>query len=160
MEAVSSESVVEGSVVVLSCEVYGYPRNSSSPVWTSSHDLQSGRFSVSNNSRLLTGNSVALNVRFISQLTIVNVTMEDAGEYTCSVQGNSTTITLVVIGKFLCILIFCSFLNERVISIHMYIYYLYKQILKYMCMLLVFVIIGHLEWEPANILSSLLKVHI
>ena len=101
MKAVSSESVVEGSVVVLSCEVYGYPRNSSSPVWTSSHDLQSGRFSVSSNSDLLTGDSVALSDRVISQLTIVNVTMEDAGEYTCSVQGNSTTITLVVIGKFL-----------------------------------------------------------
>ena len=104
VEAVSSESVVEGSVVVLSCEVYGYPRNSSSPVWTSSesHDLQSGRFSISNNSRRLTGDSVAFNDRVISRLTIVNVTMEDAREYTCSVQGNSTTITLVVIGKFLC----------------------------------------------------------
>ena len=99
VEAVSSESVVEGSVVVLSCEVYGYLRNSASPVWTSSHDLQSGRFSVSSNSDLLTGDSVPFNDRFISQLTIFCTSVEDAGEYTCSVQGNSTTITLVVIGK-------------------------------------------------------------
>ena len=46
-----SQIVTEGSVVVLSCEVYGYPRDSSLPVWTSSQwtsdELQSGRFSTS-----------------------------------------------------------------------------------------------------------------
>ena len=34
----------------------------------------------------------------LSQLTISNVTEKDSGEYTCSVQGNSTTVTLIIAG--------------------------------------------------------------
>ena len=95
-------SADEGSTVVLSCEVYGYLHDSSPPVWTSSErtsdDLNSGRFTTTlTNARLLSGNSVSSTERVVSQLTIVNVTGDDSGTYyTCSVEGNSTTVTVTV----------------------------------------------------------------
>ena len=102
--------VVEGRVftdtvseVTLSCEIYGYPRDSSPPVWTSSvrtsDELQSGRFTTTvTNAGLLNGSSISTTERVVSQLTINNVTERDLGEYTCSVQGNSTTITPIIVG--------------------------------------------------------------
>ena len=104
VESDSQILVTEGSVVVLSCEVYGYPRDSSPPVWTSSQwtsdELQSGRFSTSlTNENRLSDSSVPSSERVVSQLTIVNVTAEDSGEYTCEVTGNSTSISLTVVGE-------------------------------------------------------------
>ena len=96
-----SQTVSEGSVVVLSCEVYGYPRDSSPPVWTSSQrtsdELEGGRFSTSlTNGALLSGDSVPSTERVLSQLTIFCASEADSGEYTCSVQGNSTSLQLTV----------------------------------------------------------------
>ena len=88
----------EVSVVTLSCEIYGYPHDSSPPVWTSTSDeLQSGRFTTTvTNAGLLNGNSISTTERVVSQLTIFCVSERDSGEYTCSVQGNSTTVTLSI----------------------------------------------------------------
>ena len=88
----------EVSKVTLSCEIYGYPRNSSPPVWTSTSDeLQSGRFTTAvTDVRPLNGNSISTTERVVSQLTIFCVSERDSGEYTCSVQGNSTTVTISI----------------------------------------------------------------
>ena len=88
----------EVSVVTLSCKIYGYPRDSSLPVWTSTSDeLQCGRFTTTvTDVRPLNGSSISTTERVVSQLTIRNVTEGDSGEYTCSVQGNSTTVTLSI----------------------------------------------------------------
>ena len=93
----------EISVVTLSCEIYGYPRDSSSPVWTSSvwtsDELQSGRFTTTvTNAGLLNGSSISTTERVVSQLTIFCATEKDSGEYTCFVEGNSTTVTLSIAG--------------------------------------------------------------
>ena len=92
----------EVSEVTLSCELYGYPRDSFPPVWTStSNELQSGRFTTTvTNAGLLNVSSVSTTEKVVSQLTISNVTERDSGEYTCSVQGNSTTVKLdIITGK-------------------------------------------------------------
>ena len=88
----------EVSEVTLSCEVYGYPRDSSPPAWTStSGELQSGRFNTTvTNAGLLNGSSISTTERVVSQLTIFCVSERDSGEYTCSMQGNSTTVTLSI----------------------------------------------------------------
>ena len=96
----------EVSKVTLSCKIYGYPRDPSPPVWTfserTSDELQSGRFNTAvTDVRPLNGSSISTTERVVSQLTIRNVTEGDSGEYTCSVQGNSTTVTLdIITGKF------------------------------------------------------------
>ena len=81
---------------VLECGVYGYPRDSSPPVWThGSDELYNGRYTTTvTNAGLLSGNSISTTERVVSQLTITNVTANDSGDYTCSWQGNSTTTTL------------------------------------------------------------------
>ena len=81
---------------VLKCEVYGYPHDSSPPVWThGSDELHNGRYNTTvTNAGLLSGNSISTTERVVSQLTITNVTVNDSGDYTCSWQGNSTTVTL------------------------------------------------------------------
>ena len=93
----------EGSEVVLWCEVYGYPRDSSPPVWTWSGGELSDRSTttVTGSDGLLSGaSSVSFSERVVSQLTISNATEGDSGEYKCSVPGNSTSIN-VDIGKFI-----------------------------------------------------------
>ena len=50
------------------------------------------------NAGLLNGSSISTTERVVSQLTISNVTERDLGEYTCSVQGNSTTTTPIIVG--------------------------------------------------------------
>ena len=92
----------ESTEAVLKCEVYGYPRNSSPPVWThGSDELHNGRYTTTvTKAGLLSGNSISTTVRVVSQLTITNVNANDSGDYTCSWQGNSTTVNLtVVIGE-------------------------------------------------------------
>ena len=94
--------IEEFSEVSLSCEIYGYPRDSSSPVWTSSvwtsDELQSGRFTTTvTNTGLLNSSSISTTERIVSQLTIFCASERDSGEYTCSVQGNSTTVTLTIV---------------------------------------------------------------
>ena len=103
----------EVSKVTLSCEIYGYPRDSSPPVWTSSvwtsGELQSGRFNTAvTDVRPLNGSSISTTERVVSQLTIRNVTERDSGEYTCSVQGNSTTVRLTGRGTARYLLIIIS----------------------------------------------------
>ena len=91
--------------VELVCEVYGYPRDSFGPVWTHGSDpVQDGdRISITvASASLLSGSSVSSTNRVESRLTISNVTEEDSGEYTCSVQGNSSFITL---SQFYCLLL-------------------------------------------------------
>ena len=89
---------------VLKCEVYGYPRDTSPPVWThGSDELHNGRYTTTvTNAGLLSGNSISTTERVVSQLIITNVTANDSGDYTCSWQGNSTTVTLriaIIIGE-------------------------------------------------------------
>ena len=91
--------LTEGSEVVLLCEVYGYPRDSSPPVWTWSGGELSDRstITVTDNSGLLSGaSSVSFTERVVSQLTILCASEGDSGEYTCSVPGNSTSLELTV----------------------------------------------------------------
>ena len=63
----------EGSqVMVLTCEVYGYPRDSSPPKWASSgRDLTTDRFntSLSNTDKLLSNSSVSSEESVVLQLT-------------------------------------------------------------------------------------------
>ena len=92
--------LAEGSEVVLWCEVYGYPRDSSLPVWTWSGGELSDRSTTTVTGLLSGASSVSFTERVVSQLTISNATEGDSGEYTCSVPGNSTSIN-VDIGKFI-----------------------------------------------------------
>ena len=80
------------------CEVYGYPHDTSPPVWTHvSDELQNGRYTTTvTNAGLLSGNSISTTERVVSQLTIFCVSPSDSGNYTCSWQGNITTVTLRV----------------------------------------------------------------
>ena len=128
--------VVEGRVltdtvsdVTLSCEIYGYPRDSSPPVWTSSvwtrDELQSVRFTTTvTNAGLLNGSSISTTERVVSQLTISNVNERDLGEYTCSVQGNSTTTTPIIVGAGIAIedVFICMF--------HFLIFFLFFEIVE------------------------------
>ena len=88
----------ESTEAVLECEVYGYPRDSSPPVWThGSDELHNGRYTTTvTNAGLLSGNSISTTERVVSRLTITNVTANDSGDYTCSWQENTTTVTLRV----------------------------------------------------------------
>ena len=88
----------ESTEAVLKCEVYGYPRYSSPPVWThGSDELHNGRYTTTvTNAGLLSGNSISTTERVVSQLTITNVTVNDSGDYTCFWQGNTTTVNLTV----------------------------------------------------------------
>ena len=90
--------VMEGSVV-LTCEVYGYPRDPSPPVWSSpGRDLQTCKFSTDlRNGDLLNDGSVSSEERVVSQLSIcTDLTEEDEGEHTCSVEGQSDTYHLIL----------------------------------------------------------------
>ena len=89
----------ESTEAVLKCEVYGYPRDSSPPVWThGSDELHNGRYTTTvTNAGLLSGNSISTTERVVSQLTIFCVSEADEGNYTCSFQGNHTNITLSVV---------------------------------------------------------------
>ena len=89
----------ERSVIVLTCEVYGYPRDPSPPVWSSpGRDLQTCKFSTDlRNGDLLNDGSVSSEERVVSQLSIcTGLTGEDEGEYTCSVKGQSDTYHLIL----------------------------------------------------------------
>ena len=86
----------EGSrVMVLTCEVYGYPRDSSPPKWIfPGRDLTTDRFNTSlSNADKLLNNSVSSEESVVLQLTITDFTQADEGEYTCSVNGESKTLT-------------------------------------------------------------------
>ena len=102
VEVESSGLVVrEGSeVIVLTCEVYGYPRNSSPPKWSSpGRDLETGRFNTTlSNTGLLSDGSVSSTEKVVSQLTIYCASQADEGEYTCSVDGQSASF-YVELGK-------------------------------------------------------------
>ena len=113
--AIEAESPVivftgESTEAVLECEVYGYPRDSSSPVWIrGSDELHNGRYTttVTNASLLIASYSgsgyeaslpsISTTERVVSQLTIFCVSEADAGNYTCSLPGNHTTITLTTV---------------------------------------------------------------
>ena len=93
--------------VQLVCEVYGYPHITSHPVWRRrGNSVQNdNKYSVSG--CLFSGMSVSYDQRVVSALSILNVTVEDTGEYTCSVSGNSSTVALTVLpGKLKIYLIY------------------------------------------------------
>ena len=103
VEVKSSGLVVrEGSeVIVLTCEVYGYPRDSSPPKWSSpGRNLETGRFITTlSDTGPLSGGSVSSTDKVtVSQLTIYCASETDNGEYTCSVDGQSDTFR-VDLGK-------------------------------------------------------------
>ena len=96
----------DSTQALMECEVYGYPRDSSPAVWTrGSDELHNGRYTTTmTNGGLLSNSSISTTEKVLSQLTITNVTANDSGDYTCSWQGNSTTVTLriaVIIGESL-----------------------------------------------------------
>ena len=106
VEVESSGLVVrEGSdVIVLTCEVYGYSQNSSPPKCSSpGRDLETGRFNTTlSNTGLLTDGSVSSTEKVVvSQLTIYYASGTDEGNYTCSVDGQSATITLTITNGWL-----------------------------------------------------------
>ena len=93
---VGTPTLLNGSLK-LSCEVYGYLRSSSDPVWTAGNDVvpNDERHKVTmENVDLLSYRRVPLMKRVVSHLTIINATNQDLGEYTCSVQGNSSRVTV------------------------------------------------------------------
>ena len=103
MEVKSSGLVVrEGSeVIILTCEVYGYPRDSSPPKWSSpGRNLETRRFNTTlSDTGPLSGGSVSSTDKVtVSQLTIYCASETDNGEYTCSVDGESDTFR-VDLGK-------------------------------------------------------------
>ena len=105
--------VREGTAILI-CEVYGYPRDSSPPKWSSpGRDLTTCKFSTeltSNGDRLSDG-SISSYDKVLSQLSIcTNLTHKDEGEYTCSVEGKSST-TSIYLGKLYSLqlrVIYCS----------------------------------------------------
>ena len=51
---------------------------------------------------VLTGTDVSYDKRVESVLSILNITLEDAGEYTCSIMGNNSEVNLNVLsGKII-----------------------------------------------------------
>ena len=62
----------ESTEAVLECEVYGYPHDSSPPVWThGSDELYNVRYTTTvTNGGLLSGNSISTTKRVVFQLTI------------------------------------------------------------------------------------------
>ena len=103
VEVESSGLVVrEGSeVIVLTCEVYGYPRDSSPPMWSSpGRNLESGRFNTTPRytGQLSNGSVSSTDKVALSQLTIYCAFETDEGEYTCSVDGESASFR-VDLGK-------------------------------------------------------------
>ena len=103
VEVDSSGLVVrEGSeVIVLTCEVYGYPRDSSPPMWSSpGRNLESGRFNTTPRytGQLSNGSVSSTDKVAVSQLTIYCASETDEGEYTCSVDGESASFR-VDLGK-------------------------------------------------------------
>ena len=89
------QEATTGDNVTLMCSVYGYLRDLSGPNWTFSgvgHKTMPMEFNLSEY-------SVSYTDRIKSNLTIINMTEEDFGVYTCSVEGNETTFTLQE-GKF------------------------------------------------------------
>ena len=83
--------------VELVCEVYGYPRNLSHPVWTTRGSAVQNDCTHCITEVLFSGMSVSYDQRMESVLSILNMTVEDTGEYTCSVHGNSSAVTLTVL---------------------------------------------------------------
>ena len=81
----------------LVCEVYGYTHNSSHPVWiTRGSAVQNDcRHCISGS--LFSGISVSYDQKVESVLSILNKTVEDAREYTCLVNGESSAVTLTVL---------------------------------------------------------------
>ena len=105
VEVESSGQVVrEGSeVIVLTCEVYGYPRDSSPPMWSSpGRNLESGRFNTTPRytGQLSNGSVSSTDKVAVSQLTIYCASETDEGEYTCTVDGESASFR-VDLGKFI-----------------------------------------------------------
>ena len=83
--------------VELVCEAYGYPRNSSHPMWSTRGSVVQNDCRHCITGSLFSGISVSYDQRVESVLSILNMTVEDAGEYTCLVNGESSAVTLTVL---------------------------------------------------------------
>ena len=81
-----------GGSAILVCEVYGYLRNSMQPQWTFMDDILPNN----DNMGILYENSFpdSTTGRLKSYLAIITVSEENFGDYTCSVEGNSSSVTL------------------------------------------------------------------
>ena len=105
MEVDIPSKVDIGGNVVLVCEVYGYLRNSIQPQWTFMDDILPNNTIIiflNNNNMGLFYESSGLDSttgRLESYLAIITVSEENFGDYTCSVEGNSSSVTLYR-GKF------------------------------------------------------------
>ena len=91
--------------VVLTCEVYGFLRSTEPPTWLNSNGspIDSScplKYGVNHSdlasqvSTLLSNGSRVPSLR--STLIIKQLEGEDAGQYTCVVEGNSSVVTLLI----------------------------------------------------------------
>ena len=97
VQVLVESSSISSDSVKLACLMYGYPRNSLQPVWTHGLDtvLNDSRYTITmSNVNLLSGNSVRSTDMVMSYLTVNDTTEENSGEYTCTVQGNSSTVII------------------------------------------------------------------
>lgn len=89
--------------MTLSCEAYGYATFSSPPVWTSDNganltdtDTSKYNMSVSSGLNSLISADGSVKPSVVSSLMINQVSIQDVGAYTCSVEGASSAVTSVV----------------------------------------------------------------
>ena len=100
---------LDSMTVSLTCEVHGFLRSMAPPTWLDSKGelvpVESSNYSVSNYSvvsttssrpaALISNSSAIQGQRSI--FTILRLSEEDEGNYTCMVEGNSSTVQLLVI---------------------------------------------------------------
>ena len=103
--------------VELVCEVFGYPRISSRPVWITRGSTVPNDCRHCITGGLVSDGDISYYQKVESVLSILNMTVEDAGEYNCSISGQSSAFTLKV---------FSGKLKSNLLKSIMYVYALSK----------------------------------